>query len=442
MLNIREKKEFLIVFGIAIVFGILLSYPISIASGVMIFLSSEFVMNSFSKSSVVCLVLLGAMAGILAGGFVADRYGRKRAIFFAGMFLFFGSLFSALAHTFIELLLFRFLVGVGIGISSMVVPIYLAEIALPKYRGKMVSLYQVAITMGILLSYITNLALFQMQSWRMALGLSAIFAGFAMILIYFMPESPSWLISKGDVGGGRDLLLKFYPHKEAEEIIDKAVESKKHRKKIGFAKLFQGGLKKALFVGVLLSIFQQITGINAVICFAPEIFHHAGISSLCGKFLATLLLGMLNVGTALFAMARMDRLGRRSLLLIGIPGMILSLVLLGLFFQNSLAAVGSLLLYIMFFGISLGPVVWVLTAEIFPLEIRGKAVSLALFTNWIAQLLVSWLFLFIVEAIGIGQTFFLFALTSLLAFLFVYFFVPETKGKSLEEIQEYWQKSN
>jgi SP family galactose:H+ symporter-like MFS transporter len=442
MLNISIKREFLIVFGIAIVFGILLSYPISVASGVMIFLASEFVMNSFSKSCVVCLVLVGAMCGILGGGFVADRYGRKKAIFFAAMFLFFGSLFSVLAHTFYELLFFRFLVGVGIGISSMVVPIYLAEIALPKYRGKMVSLYQVAITLGILLSYLTNLCLFQIQSWRIALGVSAVFAFFALILIYFMPESPSWLISKGDVGGGRDLLLKFYPQKEAEEIIHKTVESKKHRKHISFARLFHGGLKKALLVGVLLSIFQQITGINAVICFTPEIFHHAGITNLCGKFLATTLLGILNVATALFAMNRIDRLGRRTLLLIGIPGMILSLLILALFFNSSIASIIGLLLYIMFFGISLGPVVWVLTAEIFPLEIRGKAVSVALFTNWVAQLFVSWFFLFIVEMIGIGSTFYLFALTSLAAFLFVYFFVPETKRKTLEEIQEYWQKSN
>ncbi len=442
MLNISVRKEFLIVFGIALVFGILLSYPISIASGVMIFLASEFTMSSFSKGCVVCLVLVGAMAGILGGGFIADRYGRKKAIFFSAMFLFFGSLFSMLAHTFYELLFFRFLVGVGIGISSMVVPIYLAEIALPKYRGKMVSLYQVAITLGILLSYLTNLCLFQIQSWRIALGVSAVFAFFSLILIYFMPESPSWLISKGDVGGGRDLLLKFYPQKETEEIIYKTVESKKNRKHISFAKLFHGGLKKALLVGILLSIFQQITGINAVICFAPEIFHHAGITNLCGKFLATTLLGMLNVATALFAMSRIDGLGRRTLLLIGIPGMILSLVILALFFNNSIASIIGLLLYIMFFGISLGPVVWVLTAEIFPLEIRGKAVSVALFTNWAAQLVVSWLFLFIVEMMGIGATFALFALTSLAALLFVYFFVPETKGKTLEEIQEYWQKSN
>jgi sugar porter (SP) family MFS transporter len=284
--------------------------------------------------------------------------------------------------------------------------------------------------------------LFQIQSWRIALGVSAVFAFFALILIYFMPESPSWLISKGDVGGGRDLLLKFYPQKEAEEIIHKTVESKKHRKHISFARLFHGGLKKALLVGVLLSIFQQITGINAVICFTPEIFHHAGITNLCGKFLATTLLGILNVATALFAMNRIDRLGRRTLLLIGIPGMILSLLILALFFNSSIASIIGLLLYIMFFGISLGPVVWVLTAEIFPLEIRGKAVSVALFTNWVAQLFVSWFFLFIVEMIGIGSTFYLFALTSLAAFLFVYFFVPETKRKTLEEIQEYWQKSN
>ena len=441
MMNISKVKDLISVLGIAIVFGVLLSYPISVASGVMIFLAGEFVMTAASKSLVVCLVIIGAMLGILGGGYVADRFGRKKAIFLSAAFLFVGSLFSVMAGAFHELLLFRFLVGIGIGICSMVVPVYLAEIALPSYRGKMISLFQVAITLGIFVSYLTNLCLFQLQSWRIALGISAFFAVIALILVFLIPESPSWLISKGDVEGGRDLLFRFYPRKEAEEIIHKAVESKQNRKHISLRKLFQGGLKKALIIGILLSVFQQITGINAVIYYAPEIFHHAGITSLCSKLIATALLGLLNVGTALFTMTRIDGWGRRKLLLMGIPGMIVSLLILATCFNSGICAVSGLVLYIIFFGISLGPVVWVLTAEIFPLEIRGKAVSIALFTNWFASLFVVWPFLFLVEILGIGGAFLIFAVTSLLALIFVYFFVPETKGKTLEEIQEYWQKS-
>ncbi len=442
MVNISMKKDLIAVVGIAVVFGILLSYPISVASGVMIFLAGEFVMTAASKSLVVCLVIIGAMMGILGGGYVADRYGRKKAIFLSAAFLFVGSFFSVMAGAFHELLLFRFLVGIGIGICSMVVPVYLAEVALPKYRGKMISLFQVAITLGILISYLTNLCLFQLQSWRIALGVSALFAFLALALVYIIPESPSWLISRGDVDGGRDLLLRFYPKKEAEEIIEKTVESKRNRKNISLTTLFQGGLKKALIIGVVLSIFQQITGINAVIYYAPEIFHHAGITNLCTKLIATMFLGVLNVATALFTMTRIDGWGRRKLLLIGIPGMVFALLLLGICFNSGVCAVIGLILYILFFGISLGPVVWVLTAEIFPLEIRGKAVSIALFINWFASLFVVWPFLFLIDIWGISGAFFLFAGMSVLALLFVYFFVPETKGKTLEEIQEYWQKSN
>ena len=434
------KRGVISVFGIAIVFGILLSYPISAASGVMIFLAGEFDMNAITKSLLVCLVILGAMVGVIGGGPIADRYGRKKAIFFAAVFLFIGSLFSTMAKHFNELLIFRFAVGIGIGITSMIVPVYLAEIALPKYRGKMVSIFQVAITLGILISYITNLCLFDTQSWRIALGVSAFFSILAFVFLFYIPESPSWLISKGDVEGGRELLIRLYPRPEADEIIDKIVSSKSSRKRIRFRKLFQGGLKKALIIGVLLSVFQQITGINAIIYYAPEIFHHAGITGLCHKLIATTFLGVLNVCTALFALTQIDNWGRRNLLLIGIPGMIGALIILALFFNIASIAVLGLVLYIIFFGISLGPVAWVFIAEIYPLEIRGKAVSIALFMNWLASLFVVWPFLFCIEKVGISAAFSAFALMSLFALFFIYFFVPETKGKTLEEIQQYWQK--
>ncbi len=411
-LGVHMKRKLIAVIGIAIMFGILLSYPISVASGVMIFLAGEFDMTSASKSLFVCLVIIGAMVGILGGGYVADAYGRKKAILLAALFLLVGSLFSSMTKVFPELLLFRFLVGIGIGITSMVVPVYLAEMSKPEYRGRMISLFQVAITLGIMISYITNLCLFKLQSWRIAVSISAGFALIALGLIFFIQESPSWLASQAEV----------------------------KQKRSSIRELFHGGLKKALIIGVLLSVFQQITGINAIICYAPEIFHHAGITDLCSKLVATSLLGVLNVVTALFTMTQIDRWGRRTLLLIGIPGMFGSLLLMAIFFSNSFFAIGGMILYIIFFGISLGPVVWVLTAEIFPLEIRGKAVSLALFVNWGSSLIVSWLFLFLVEITGINGTFYIFSLMSFLAFLFVYFFVPETKGKTLEEIQEYWQK--
>jgi SP family galactose:H+ symporter-like MFS transporter len=440
-MSIRMKRDVVSILGVTITFGILLSYPISIASGAMIFLASEFVMNALTKSCVVCFVIVGAMLGILGGGAVADLYGRKKAVLLAGIFLFVGSFFSACIHDFKELLFFRLLTGVGIGISSMVVPVYLSEIALPRYRGKVVSLFQVAITLGILISYLINLFLYELQSWRIGFGVSAVFAFAALVFIYFMPESPSWLISKGDVESARDLLTRLYPNKDSEVVIEKAIEAKKTKKNIRVRDLFRGGLKKALYIGLLLTVFQQITGINAVIYYAPEIFQQTGILNLYMKFLATVALGVLNVGTAFLSMRVIDSWGRRNLLISGILGMILSLAILGLFFHNSILAVVGLVGFIFFFGIGLGPVVWVVTAEIFPLEIRGKAVSLVLFVNWFVSLIVAGGFLFVVDLINIEGAFWIFAAMSLLSFFFVYFWVPETKGKSLEEIQEYWQKS-
>ncbi len=435
------KRDIISILGVTITFGILLSYPISIASGVIIFLASEFAMTALTKSCVVCFVIIGAMLGILAGGTIADRYGRKKAVFLAGIFLFVGSFFSACIYTFHELLFFRFLTGIGIGISSMVVPVYLSEIALPKYRGKVVSLFQVAITLGILISYLINLFLFEIQSWRAAFSVSAFFAFTSLIFIYFMPESPSWLISKGDTESATDLLTRLYPNKDCEVEVQKMLNRRGGATPIRLRDLFRGGLKKALIVGVLLTIFQQITGINAVIYYAPEIFHQAGIENLYIKFLATLFLGVLNVGTALFSMKMIDSWGRRNLLITGIVGMIASLSLLSFFFQNSVLALIGMIGFIFFFGIGLGPVVWVVTAEIFPLEIRGKAVSFVLFINWFVSLIVAGGFLFLVDLIKIEGAFLVFTAMTLLSFLFVYVWVPETKGKSLEEIQEYWQKS-
>ena len=338
---------------------------------------------------------------------MADRYGRKKATLLAGLFIIAGSLFSMMPKTFNELLFFRFLVGIGLGITSMVVPVYLAEMAANEHRGKMVSIFQISVTIGIFVSYIVNLCLIGSRDWRLALGLAALFASLGTLILFFVPESTSWSLAK-------------------------------NAPKITLRQLFGKGLRKALSIGVLLSVFQQVTGINAVVFFAPEMFHNAGITCIYGKLALTACLGILNVGTAIFAMLQIDRWGRRKLLLMGIPGMVVSLLFIGAVHSNPWLSLGGIIAYILCFGISLGPVVWVMTAEIFPLDIRGKAVSISLFMNWFATLAVAGSYFFLVRLLGAGGPFFVFAGMSLLAFFFVYFFVPETKGKSLEEIQQSW----
>jgi SP family galactose:H+ symporter-like MFS transporter len=412
------KKSLILPIALALFFGMLLSYPFSVSSGVLIFLENDFQMTSLSKSMLVSLVVVGAILGILFGGEVADRFGRKKAILLSALFLALGSFSSAFSHSFIELLLFRFITGVGVGITSMCIPIYLAEMAEPEYRGKMVSVFQVSITLGIFLSYMINYFLISSHNWRMALGLCGFVAVLGFFTTIISPESKVWLASKIE-----------------KNLNTRDLNEAKTRTKI----FFQASFKKALILGVSISVFQQITGINAIIFYAPEIFMRAGITDLKGNLFVTLLMGLFNVLTALFTMTRIDGWGRRKLLLLGIPGMVVSLLMLGFFANSKLFSVFGLFLYILSFGISLGPVAWVMIAEIYPFEIRARAVSLTLFMNWIGSLLVSFLFLFMIDWLGVGGAFHVFSIISILAFAFVYFKVPETKGKSLEDINAFFE---
>jgi SP family galactose:H+ symporter-like MFS transporter len=406
------KKTLFFPLAVAFFFGMLLSYPISVSSGVLIFLEKDFLMTALTKSLVVSVVIVGAMVGILAGGPVADRFGRKKAILLSALFLIIGSFASALASSYKDLLLFRFITGAGIGITSMCIPVYLAEMSEPEYRGKMVSIFQVSITIGIFVSYLVNYALISSQSWRMAFGISGLLAVFGFLITLKANESRAWLEEKS--------------------------QTKLNQNPYLFKSIFKKSLRKVLFLGLTISIFQQITGINAVIFYAPEIFMRAGVTDMKGNLFLTLLMGLFNVATALFTMTRIDGWGRRKLLLLGIPGMILSLTILGFFSHTKAFAIFGLFFYILSFGISLGPVAWVMISEIYPIENRATLVSFTLLLNWIASLAVSFSFLFLIEYMGVGKAFNLFSFISVLALFFVYFKVPETKGKSLKEIEEFW----
>jgi MFS family permease len=397
--------------------GFLFGFHTSIISGALLFFSVEFSLSIFDQELIVSTLLIGALLGALAGGPIADRFGRKKTLFFTLLLFLVGTFFLAGAHNFQELLLGRFFLGLAIGVASLVGPLYIAEISPKKSRGALVSLNQLLITVGILAAYITAYFYSSTAHWR-----SMFFFGFypavlQLIGLFFIPESPSWLMTRGN-------------------------SSSKTRWK----ELFTPLTRKALFVGVGVSILQQVTGINTIIYYAPQVFQLAGFQTAERALFASMLVGSINVLFTCAALWLIDRLGRRPLLLAGLGGMAGALTLLGFSFFASgpdagLTALVAVMIYISFFAISLGPVAWLINSEIYPPGIRGRAIGLATFTNWIANYLVSLTFLTLVQTFGSAFTFWIYAFLSLLGLWFALRFVPETKGKSLEDIQSFWKRT-
>jgi sugar porter (SP) family MFS transporter len=310
----------------------------------------------------------------------------------------------------------------------------------PEARGWLVSLNQLAITGGIVLSYLVDYALAGARGWGWMLGLAALPAAALGIGMAFMPESPRWLMARGRDERARDVLRRCRGGDPVEGELG-AIRATLRERRGTWAEVFQPGVRPALVVGIGLALFQQITGINTVIYYAPTIFQMAGFRSEAGAILATVGVGVVNVLLTVVAMGLVDRVGRRPLLLVSLGGMIVSLSLLALAFAVAASspalgwmAVGSLMLYVAFFAIGLGPVFWLLIAEIYPLAVRGRAMSLASLANWGSNLLVALTFLSLIELVGPPGTFWLFAVLGVVAWLFVFALVPETRGKSLEEI--------
>ena len=437
-----RNLSLLFIIAIAAIFGILSSYNISVISGVLLFLEKDFIMTLFDKQALVSVLLIGAMVGVFFSGILADYFGRKWTLITAAAFYLVSAIISVLAHSLEMIIVSRLLSGIGVGISSVVIPLYLAEVSPRKFRGGIVSLYQLAVTIGILVSYFVNYLLAGSQDWRISFGVGLIMTVVTSIGLFFIPESPRWLIlHKYNEKAKKVLGLIGEEEEEQVEIKRSVTKDEKKKEHIHFRHLFQKkGLSLALTIGVLLSIFQQITGINAVIYYGPTIFRVVGLGSLSVELLATLGIGIINVIATIFAIWWIDKFGRRMMLMVGLAGMTLSLIALTLFMDFGLIAVISLMSYVVFFAISLGPIVWVVVSEIFPMRFRGKAISIATFVNWFSNYLLAFSFLSLINLLGREYVFLLFAVISVIAFFFVYFFVPETKGKSLEEIQSSWYK--
>lgn len=442
----RLSRYMIFIVTIACLGGLLFGYHTAIISGALIFLSPIFNLSIAEQGVLVSSILLGALVGAFMGGYLADRLGRKWTIMLTAVLFILGSWITAESHSYFILLFGRVVSGIAVGVISVTAPLYLAEIAPPNHRGGIVSAYQLAITFGILGAYFINYVYAKKADWQEMFIIGSLPAAIQLLALFFIPESPGWLFKNGKSHLAIIVLERLRLDRDWKGHIDEMKHSASSRNKRGaWRLLFSSKLRTILFVGLFISAFQQITGINTIIYYAPRIFQGAGYTSAISATFATLSIGIINVLATLVSVWLLDRIGRRRLLLIGIAGMVMSLFSLVItsFLRSSLIdemAVISLMCYVAFFAIGLGPITWVLLSEIYPLKVRGKAMALATFVNWFCNYFVSLTFPNLLISIGIGGAFLLYGLISVIAFWFVFRYVPETKGKSLEEIEQLLQK--
>jgi len=426
--------------------GLLFGYDTGVISGAILFIEQDFALSSLYIGIVVSAVLIGAVIGAAVGGDLADHVGRRKMILAAALIFALGAIGTAAAPNVFLLILGRIVVGVAIGIASEVAPLYISEVAPAKARGSLVSLNQLAITIGIVVSYLVDYALAPISGWRYMMLLAVIPAAILGLGMLPLPDTPRWLVNHNQPDEARKVLKRIRgSNVDVEKELDEIQQGLKQQK-AGRAELLNPLVKPALMIGVALAIFQQVTGINTVIYYAPKIFQFAGVTSSSAAIFATLLVGVVNVVFTVVAILLLDRVGRRPLLLVGLAGMVSSLVLLGVSFYltsllgvlGDLATVG-LMVYVASFAIGLGPVFWLLVSEIYPLKVRGLAMSIASEANWGSNLIVALTFLTLIQFIGRSGTFWFYAVIGAFAFVFAYLLVPETKGRTLEEIENHWR---
>ena len=428
--------------------GLLFGYDTGVISGALLFLRDAFHLSNPMLGVVTSIALLGAACGAAVAGSLADRLGRRPVLLATAAIFVLGSIVSAVAPDLAVLLTGRLLVGIGIGGASMLTPLYLAEIAPAKERGALVSFNQLAVTLGILSSYLIGYALAADGAWRWMLGLGAVPGVILAIGMVLLPETPRWLAGHGHVDRARAALLQLRGRNADidPEMAQLRADLTRKARNQPERHLRHASARLPMIVGIGLAVFQQVTGINTVIYFAPTIFQASGLSSASAAILATAGIGVVNVVMTMVAIRLVDRVGRRILLLSGLGGMGGSLCLLALGFTlgkgPALAwlTAGSLTAYIGCFAIGLGPVFWLLISEIFPMAIRARGMSAATIANWVSNLVVALTFLDLADALGHAGVFLLYAVLTFAGFVFAYALVPETKGLDLEGIQALWPK--
>ncbi|MEI8114966.1 MAG: sugar porter family MFS transporter [Bacteroidia bacterium] len=439
------KGYVILISFVAALGGLLFGFDTAVISGTINFIQPYFGLSEAQLGWTVSSLLFGCIAGVFIAGKAGDRYGRKKVLMSAALLFFFSAIGSASAHSLSIFLIARILGGIAVGVASILSPMYIAELAPAKYRGTLVSMNQLAIVIGILVAFFSNYLLVGTgeNNWRWMLLVMAAPAVLLFFSLFLVPESPRWLVAKNRNEDALNVLVKTSGKELATSEMKEIQETLKNLEESTFSELLSPKIKPLLFIGIILAVFQQITGINTIMYYAPKIFANVGQSN-DSALLQTILIGGNNLIFTLVAMVLIDRFGRKLLIVAGSAGMMLMLAGLSfLYFTNQTSGVMVLVFimaYCAFFAASLGPTLWVVTAELFPNRLRSKGMSVAIVSLWSACTLVSVAFPIMLEKLSGGITFLIFALICLANLLYVLKYVPETKGKTLEELEKQFGK--
>jgi MFS transporter, SP family, galactose:H+ symporter len=423
--------------------GLLFGLDIGVIAGALPFIAIEYSVTSHQQEWIVSSMMLGAAAGAIASGWMSSSLGRKKSLMAGAILFVIGSLLSAFAVSPEMLIFARVLLGLAVGIASYTAPLYLSEIAPEKIRGSMISLYQLMITIGILGAYLSDTAFSYTGDWRWMLGIITIPALLLLIGVFFLPNSPRWLAANGQFQDAQQVLARLRDTSEqAKRELDEIRESLKI-KQSGWS-LFKdnANFRRAVFLGLLLQVMQQFTGMNVIMYYAPKIFQIAGFASTNQQMWGTVIVGLTNFLATFIAIGLVDRWGRRPTLVLGFLVMAVGMGVLATMLQIGITsqvgqyfAITMLLMFIVGFAMSAGPLIWVLCSEIQPLKGRDFGITVSTTTNWIANMIVGATFLTLLDHLGNANTFWLYAVLNIVFIVITLIFIPETKNVSLERIE-------
>jgi sugar porter (SP) family MFS transporter len=431
--------------AVAAISGFLFGFDTAVINGVLLFLQRQFQLTTFQTEIAASSLLLGCLLGAAGASLVGDRFGRRKSLLLAAILFAFSTVAAALANSLTVFSVARLAAGLAIGLSSVLTPVYIAEVAPSRNRGRLVSMNQLAIVVGILVAYVVSWGLAGLgdTSWRWMLGIAAIPAVAFFFGLLFIPESPRWLISSGQRQRGLQVLVRIYGAAQASAETA-AIEAAASSEEGSWREVFSSAMRRPLTVALLLAVFCQITGINTVLYYGSILIsEHVRGQTTGTALMANVVIGGTNLICTLLALYCLDRWGRRTMLLTASAGMAVSLLLFVLAYHISgispVLILACVLSYTGFFAFAMGPIPWVVISEIFPTKIRGRAASIATSTLWTSTLVVTLIFLSLIRWLGVSGTFGIYAVLSVAAFIFIWKMVPETKGKTLEQIQHEWE---
>jgi MFS transporter, sugar porter (SP) family len=446
--------------------GFLFGYDTAVISGTIAQVTSLFSLDSIQQGWFVGCALVGSIIGVMCAGVLSDHFGRKKTMILSAILFTVSGVGCAISASFDQLVLYRIIGGIGIGVVSIISPLYISEVSVSKYRGQLVSLYQLAVTVGFLGAYLVNywllqyslngaanlgnatlLKIFHTEAWRGMLGMESLPAFIFFVIIFFIPESPRWLILKKKESIAQYILLRIYGNDDDVKYeLNATRQAAQSETKSEWKFILKPGIFKAVLIGVAIAILGQFMGVNAVLYYGPTIFESSGLSNGDSLFYQVLV-GLVNMLTTVLAMMIIDRVGRKKLVYYGVSGMILTLILIAFYFTKgeelgipNVFLLVCFLLYIFFCAVSICAVIWVLLSEMYPIKVRGLAMSIAGFSLWIGTYLIGQLTPWMLENLTPAGTFILFAVMCVPYMLIIWRLVPETTGKSLEEIEKMWDK--